>query len=262
MILNLSSIIHITKEVGSLLLKWRDLKMFKGKWEDSQFKAEVDLMAHQELENRLKKLIPDIPVISEEDSSSLTKSRPRLYWLIDPIDGTASFIKGYPGFVTQIALIEDNKAKLAVIHAPALNELYATEIGEGAYLDEKKLFISDNDRLKTLIDNYSKPRGIAKKIYSEFKFKNYIECGSIALKICKVADGTADLFLKDVTVRDWDLAAPQLILEESGGILTDIYGNEFEYRDSYEHTGLVATHTKRANHEIVRWYSNIIKENK
>jgi 3'(2'), 5'-bisphosphate nucleotidase/myo-inositol-1(or 4)-monophosphatase len=262
MIPNFSQIVHIIEEVGTLLLKWHNLRIFEGKWEGSQFKAEVDLMAHQELESHLKKLAPNIPIISEENANSLIKDRDKVYWLIDPIDGTASFIKGYPGFVTQIALIEDNKPKLSVIYAPVLNELYTAKIGEGSYLNNKRLFVSNKGALKTLIDNYPEPRGITKKVYDEFKLKNYIECGSIALKICKVADGTADLFLKDVTVRDWDLAAPHLILEESGGILTDIYGNKFEYRGNNGHTGLIAAHSQKVNYEVVCWYSNFIKENK
>lgn len=247
----------IVKDVGRSLLKWRNLKIFEGKWEGTQFKAKVDIMAHQELENYLNKLTPGIPIISEENSVSLIDERPRLYWIIDPIDGTASFINGYSGFVTQIALIEDNKPKLAAVYAPVLDMLYTAKIGEGAYLNGKRLLISNREVLKILIDNYPEPRGIAKNACNEFKFENYIECGSIALKICKVADGTADLFLKDVIVRDWDLAPPHLVLEESGGVMTDIHGNKFEYRGGYEHTGLIATKSQKANKDVVDWYSNI-----
>lgn len=246
----------IVEEVGKSLLKWRDLQIFEGKWEGTQFKAKVDLMAHQELENHLIELAPDIPIISEEDANSLVKDRPTLYWIIDPIDGTASFIKGFSGFVTQIALIEENKPKLAAVYAPVLNELYTAKIGKGAYLNNRKLFVLNNDVSKTLIDNYPEPRGIAKKAYCEFKFKNYIECGSIALKICKVADGTADLFLKDVIIRDWDLAAPHLILNEAGGFLTDIYGKKFEYYGDYEHKGLIATVSEKECMKFVLWYKH------
>jgi 3'-phosphoadenosine 5'-phosphosulfate (PAPS) 3'-phosphatase len=83
-----------------------------------------------------------------------------------------------------------------------------------------------------------------------------MECGSISLKICKVAEQSADLFFKgrDVIIRDWDVAAPQVIIEEAGGFLTDINGNEIAYRGSYERTGVVAAASKETAMRLVSWY--------
>jgi len=68
----------------------------------------------------------------------------------------------------------------------------------------------------------------------------YLESGSIGLKICMVAQGVADLFVKDVTVRDWDVAAPHLVLSEAGGVLRRFDGQEFELAGSFEKLGLIA----------------------
>ena len=250
---------RIIKESGKLLLKWRELRIFEGRWEGAQFKAKVDLMAHRELEKQLKKLTPDTFIISEENIDSFIRKRPKYYWMVDPIDGTASFVKGYPGFVTQAAFMEDNKPKLAAIYAPALNEFYTAEFGKGAYLNNRKIRVATRRASKTLIDNYSMPRGIAEDVFREFNFKNYIECGSISLKTCRVADGTADLFIKDVAVKDWDLAAPQLVLNEAGGFLTDIYGKEIEYCGNYEHKGLIAARSKKECMKLTLWHSNLKK---
>ena len=72
----------------------------------------------------------------------------------------------------------------------------------------------------TLIDNYPEPRGIAAKLFDKMALEQYVESGSLGLKICRIAEGSADIFVKDVLVKDWDLAAPELILHEAGGILT------------------------------------------
>lgn len=257
----LTNISNIVIEVGNLISNWQQENIFEGYWEnDVQVKAKVDVMANDEIEERLKSFTPQIPIISEENLNSLVCQRPQKYWLIDPIDGTASFVKGFSGYVTQIALIENNIPVLAAVFAPALNQLYTAKKGKGSYLNEQKIQVNKSENFYTLIDNYPAPKGITKKLYEKFNFQSYLECGSISLKICRVADGSADLFFKDVPIRDWDLGAPQLILEEAGGILTSAYGHKFEYKGSYEHNGLIATVSEQLNKEIISWYKNF-KEN-
>jgi 3'-phosphoadenosine 5'-phosphosulfate (PAPS) 3'-phosphatase len=82
---------------------------------------------------------------------------------------------------------------------------------------------------------------MARSLCDALGVRRYVECGSIALKICRVADGTADLFVKDVVVRDWDLAPAHLVLLAAGGILTDFRGEAIVYRGGMEKYGLVAT---------------------
>jgi len=256
----LAELSGIVKDLGHVLLRWRDQGQVQGIWDGTQFKAKADIMAHEILVGKLRDLLPAIPVISEEDQNSLTDTRPECYWLIDPIDGTASFAHGYTGFVTQIALIVEHAPMLAAIYAPALDSLYSAERGRGAFLNDVRLLRDQAFPPRILIDNYPQPRGVALLAYNELHFAKYIECGSISLKICKVADGTADLFFKDVAVRDWDLAAAQLVLEETGGFLTDIYGHRIEYTGSYEQTGVVAASHPYSVEHLVDWYANLIQK--
>ncbi|RJQ23942.1 MAG: 3'(2'),5'-bisphosphate nucleotidase CysQ [Nitrospiraceae bacterium] len=249
----------IVREVGELLLEWRDSEIFEGKWEGAQFKAKVDRMAHNALTERLHELSPEIPVISEEDASPFTSIRPGCYWLIDPIDGTASFVNGYSGFVTQVVLMKNDRPEFAAIYAPLLGEMYSAEKGSGSFLNDARLKVDSGKKPAILIDNYPEPRGVAASLYNELNFSRYVECGSISLKICKVADGTADLFFKSVTVRDWDIAAPQLILEEAGGFLKECDGSMVRYDGSFEHDGIVAAASDEACAGAVSWYDNFKK---
>ena len=159
-----------------------------------------------------------------------------------------------------MALIEDNAPSLAAIYAPGLKLLYTAERAKGAFLNEKKLqaAAADND-MTTLIDNYPEPRGTALAAFNDLHFKKYIECGSISLKICKVADGTAQVFFKDIAIRDWDVAAPHLVLEEAGGMLREITGKAIPYAGDYEHPGLVAAGSAETCHRVVSWYENYRK---
>lgn len=247
----------ILKELGSLLLVWRAQNMTSGRWEGSQLKADADQHAHNFLLHRLHQTWPSIPVISEEDASAHDAQRPDEYWLIDPIDGTASFCTGFDGFVTQVALIRECQTVVAVVHAPALDLTYtATRDGPALCNNIPISTTISGTRAPILIDNYPEPRGIAQRLYDEIGCCGYVESGSIGLKICRVADGTADLFVKDVTVRDWDLAPADLILVRAGGILTTLAGDPVPYDGGFERVGLIAVANSELAAQLRKWNCN------
>jgi len=246
----LSELALAMRQVGAKVLQCREAGNTGGKWEGSQFKAAADLIADESLRNELRRLA-DIPIVSEEDVSSQTAERPAQYWLIDPIDGTASFAGGFAGFVCQAAWMEDGRPRLAAVYAPALERLYLAEHGRGATVNGLPIGVRSFDRQRlTLVDNYPDPRGIACRLFRDLRFANYLESGSIGLKICLVADGTADVFAKDVCVRDWDVAAPHLVLKEAGGVLAQCTGQTFAYQGGYEKHGLVAASSPTLLHKV------------
>ncbi len=249
----LRELVELVRETGAHLMEWRAEGVFDGRWEGTQFKAEVDQRANDIITEGLRTLDPHIPVISEEVPDSQVKGRPERYWLIDPIDGTASFVGGYPGFVTQVALMVDHQPALAAICAPALDLIYTSRRGHGACRNGKRLARLKDDRQEVLIDNYPEPRGITKRAFEDLEFRRYLESGSISLKICRVADGTADLFFKDVPVRSWDIAPPHLVLGEVGGVLTDIRGRPVGYRGDDTYDGIVAANSGRSSIRFISW---------
>lgn len=229
------------QKTGIKILECRQLGNTAGKWEGTQFKSSADLIADECLREELR-MIADIPVISEEDEASQLSHRPSHYWLIDPIDGTASFAHGFMGFVCQAALMVDGEPSLASVYAPALKKLYAAERGRGATLNGQRLRVRPFDRARlSLVDNYPEPRGVAERLYRDLACAKYVESGSIGLKICLVAEGAADVFVKDVSVRDWDIAPPYLVLQEAGGVMAQYTGQPIEFRGEYEKPGLIAT---------------------
>lgn len=241
------------KEVGKCIMDCRRSGNTEGTWEGTQYKAQADLIADSRMREELHR-ISDIPFISEEDIASQTEDRPAEYWLADPIDGTASFALGFSGFVCQAALIQDGVPKLAGVYAPALDKLYLAIRGEGATLNGRPIEVRSYVSYRhspILVDNYPSPKGVAAFLFSSLSCSRYVESGSIGLKICLVAEGEADVFVKDVLVRDWDIAAPQLILDEAGGILTQFNGIPFEYRGSFQKHGILAV-SGQGLHDHVR----------
>jgi len=241
----------ILKNLGRQILSWRAAGTSDGVWQGTQLKTEADRRAHRFLLRRLKALSPDTPVVSEEDDAIEVTRRPERYWLIDPIDGTASFASGFPGFVTQVALMERAVPVLAVIYAPALDLLYTARRDSGATLNGRKLRLTVDTKRRVLIDNTPIPVGSAASVYDALGCSGYVESGSISLKICRIADGNADLFFKDVVVRDWDVAAPHLVISEAGGHLAGIDGQSYTYDGSYEKPGVTAAVSQELLEQLV-----------
>ncbi len=227
----------ILREVGTTLLTMRAQGPVQGTWHATQLKSEADLIAERLIMRGLRALTPNLPVVSEEDLSSHAVDRFSRYWLVDPIDGTASFCGGYAGFVTQIALMDGVRPLLGAVYGPALDLMYLAEQGAGASANGSKLELDWRGGDVVLTDNYPEPLGIAKLLHEQLPCAGYLESGSIGLKICRVADGQADLFVKDVTVRDWDLAPGHLILQEARGVLTDLRGRGIDYGGGMEQSG-------------------------
>lgn len=232
---------NILKTVGAGLLRWQGRAV--GEWQGTQLKTEADREAHRALSSALTGLL-NVPVLSEEDPASHTDPRAGRYWLIDPIDGTASLAGGFSGFVTQAALMQNGEPVLAAVYAPALDRMYTAEKDGGAFCNGERIRVSQDERRLILTDNYPEPRATAAEMMKALSCTGYMESGSISLKILRVADGSADLFFKDVVVRDWDVGAPSLILKEAGGFFTTVDGNPYLFSGDLEKLGLIAARNR------------------
>lgn len=222
----LSVIAGALRELGAELLRWRSDAAARALHSRRDFKTEADRRADAFIKARLAAQFPGLPIWSEEDAVHGVE-RPEIYWLIDPIDGTASWYDGYAGFVTQVALIQGNRPRTAVIHAPATERTWSAVEGEGAWCNDGRLPRLAPSARCIVVDNTPTPHGIAAELVRALPASGYRESGSLGLKAALVADGTADLFAKDVVVRDWDMAPAAVLLAEVGGCLALPDGQPF-----------------------------------
>lgn len=227
-----SSLISALTQLGNDLVLWRDNELARNILSKKDLKLQADRWAHDYLFEHITKLWPNIPIISEEDVNH-SEDRPIQYWLIDPIDGSASWLNGFDGFVTQAALIEDCVPVTGFIYAPIRDLLYVGKRGKGAYLNERRLSSSGIEDKITIVDNTPIPHGVVKALIEKYSMR-YRESGSLGLKACMVASGEADVFVKDVLVRDWDLAPAAVLLREVGCALVQINGQEFPFSGAWE----------------------------
>lgn len=247
---------RILRDCGAMLLDCLAAGRTEGEWSGAQFKAEADFLAHNFLVAALSRAFPRVPIVSEEDEigAGLCSGD---HFIIDPIDGTASFAHGFAGWVTQVAYVSDGLPIMAGIYAPASDEYFSAVRKGGAYCNGRRLSVAPaKDTAESLIDNYPEPHGIALELSQALHIPKYMESGSIALKICRIADRSADLFVKDMAPRDWDVAAPMLVLVEAGGILTNTEGAPLQLgRPGRRHQGLIAAANPCIAEHVLTWFA-------
>lgn len=222
----LKKIIPIVKLAGQAILEVyakKDIVPVTLKSDHSPL-TEADTASHQILVRGIRGLIPELPILSEESQEISYRERClwTQYWLIDPLDGTKEFLARNDEFSINVALIQNHKPVLGVIYLPVFDVLYMAIEGEGAYKQEQN---HHSNRIQTTSFNSTQLRlTLSRRHHSEklkdwlVHFSNYtiLPHGS-ALKICLVAEGTADLYPRFGNTSEWDTAAGQCILEEAGG---------------------------------------------
>ena len=247
----------ILRECGAMLIECLAAGKTEGDWHGDQFKAAADLIAHNFLMMALKTYYPHIPVVSEEDPV-IAENYFQDHFIIDPIDGTASYAHGFPGWVTQIAYVQGGVTTLAGIYAPVNDEYFSAIKSVGSFCNGNRLRLVGSDaQLRTLIDNYPEARGVTRELMKYLSMEKYVESGSIALKICRIADQSADLFFKDMSPYDWDVAAPMLVLAEAGGVITDAFGSDLVLgRSGRRHKGLVVAANRANVDRVLNWLAS------
>jgi len=217
--IDLEYIVSIAQKAGDAIMKIYN-QDFAVKYKDDKSPlTEADLKANEIICDSLKKLYPTIPIITEEESQVDYEVRKNweYYWCIDPIDGTKEFIKKNDEFTVNIALIQKNTPVLGVVYAPAINEMYTAKKGYGAFKNAVKLPIRRDDNLYVVVASKSHMSNETQNFINNIKTnkdKKLISKGS-SLKLCMVADGTADIYPRLAPTMEWDTAAAHAIVLES-----------------------------------------------
>ena len=186
--------------------------------------TKADKKANEVIIENLKKITPTIPIITEEIfHENMLEELDNLYWLIDPLDGTKEFINKTDEFTVNIALIKNSKSIFGIVGAPVSNKVW-----HGSIFDENISNNSDQDILRIVMSK-------SHKNVNDKKFLNFlksldinfeiIEKGS-SLKLCCLADNTADIYPRFGPTSEWDIAAAHAVLNSFGGSVIDIKNHD------------------------------------
>jgi len=184
--------------------------------------TQADLAAHRLIVAELARLAPKLPVLSEEgaDIPFATRRGWARYWLVDPLDGTREFVKRNGEFTVNIALVEDHRPVLGVVHAPALNLTYGAARGAGAFKLEDgaraPIRIRALPARPTFVVSRSHKDPALAALLARAPAHDAIGRGS-SLKFCLIAEGSADFYPRLGPTSEWDTAAGQCVVEQAGG---------------------------------------------
>lgn len=189
-----------------------------------QLKTAADQAAEGWVIGYLNAHFPGDRILAEEEFEARTTGwdAPSAYWTVDALDGTRSFVDGFDGFCVQVAYIEDGTVRIGVVYEPVLDQTYFATLGGGAFRQRRgelpQQLASRRWTERPRFVDSTQPSGLAGEWYTRHA-ATFMELGSIGLKICRVADGSADVFLKALGFKLWDVAPGGLILAEAGGQL-------------------------------------------
>ncbi|WP_292253322.1 inositol monophosphatase family protein [Marinospirillum sp.] len=225
----------IALNAGNMLQKAREVGDFSQSYKDYQ---ELVTSTDQEIDDylcgQLRSAFPEDRILSEEnDTSTADAEQATALWILDPIDGTVNFAHGQPHVAISIGFYSLGVPQVGVVHAPFLQETYTAIKGEGAFRNQTPIRTSGLDKLRPALIASGFPYDKSQLDYLIRRLawvlpecQDLRRCGSAALDICHVADGSLDGYYESLSL--WDFAAAVLIAEEAGAKLSHLYPNEFK----------------------------------
>jgi len=225
--IQIDDIISIAKEAGDAIMEIYE-KDFQIEYKDNSSPlTEADKVSHNVIVKGLKNLnstFKNIPILSEEGAETPYEERKHweYFWLVDPIDGTKEFIKKNGEFTVNIALIHKDTPVLGVVYAPALGEIYYAKQDEGAFKNGQRLPLKTNaapDKSLNVVASKShlseETQAFIDNLAKSTEQIEQVSKGS-SLKLVMVAEGSADIYPRLAPTMEWDTAAADAIVRESG----------------------------------------------
>ena len=226
---------EIVEEASAVILPlWRGVFSMERKGDDSPV-TEADHKAEAVILARLKAAFPDIPVIAEEDSAKdgVPLAIARRFFLVDPLDGTKAFVRGDEHFTVNIGLIEDGVPVAGAVAAPVQGRVwYTTDSGAvcrkfGETVGQPvRVRPWSGDAVCLISHTMGAPEAEALKM--QYGFSQTLPMDS-SIKLCIIAEGSADIYPRHGTTMEWDIAAGHAVLEAAGGTLLQPDGAPFRY---------------------------------
>lgn len=218
-------LLELVVQAGERILEWYGVPGRVTVKEDRSPLTLADRQAHACLEDGLLRLAPDLPVVSEESPAEArwVEREWERYWLVDPLDGTKEFLKGTGEFTVNIALVERGRPVYGIVHAPALGRTYRGHRGgvsekagtDGRFRAVRTRRLDLEQAVLVGSRDHSGP-ALERLVRRTRPGVEFTSMGS-SLKFCLIAEGEADLYLRDGPTMGWDTAAAQCVVESAGG---------------------------------------------
>ena len=222
--------------------------------------TQADTIANDLIVTGLKREFPGDGILAEESVDTKRRLEKSRVWMVDPLDGTNGFIDGNGDFAVQIGLAEDGLVALGVVYQPLTGVLYRAVRGNGTWMERpnfepEQVWVSDKKNLSEMrlaaSRSHRSPR--MNRVVTHFGFQSEVQRGSVGIKIGLLVEQQCDVYIHlSSRTKQWDTCAPEVILTEAGGRLTDLFGYPLNYNvpDVQNRNGLVASNSVSHDHII------------
>ena len=230
---------QIVRNAGKIMLDVNGVDSDGGiseKFGDANYVTVFDVKVQNYIINEIKSIYPDAVFMAEEkenDSKVLQSAR---CFVIDPIDGTTNFIRNYKQSSISVAMVSKGEVVIGIVYNPYLDELFYATVNKGAFLNGKKIHVSNRYLSEAIIGYGTSPyykdelgRSTFDTAYNVFmKCADLRRTGSAAIDLANVAAGRIDGFF-EMRLSPWDIAAGYLLIKEAGGVMTDSNGGKIDF---------------------------------
>ena len=254
-----NSVISVIKDAGKILEKaFYKKKSVFSKTNQNDLVTDTDKEIEIFLKTKLSHLLPNSKFLSEETDYQHKKSK--YLWIIDPIDGTTNFVHQFPFVCISVALKIEEDLVFSVIYNPILNELFFAEKNQGSYLNNSRIFVSENSVFSKSLLATGFAYNFSEAIENNIRFFEYIlpkvhgirRAGSAALDLAYIAKGVYDGFW-EWHLNPWDVCGGILLIEEAGGIVSNINQSKWLYSDD-----LIIAGSKHIHPQLLNTIKNIM----
>jgi len=218
--------------------------------EDKSPVSNGDLKVNELITNQIKKLTPNVPIVSEETVNLRIKNKAKIFWLIDPIDGTKEYIAGKDEYTLNAALVIDTVPVLGVVGVPKKNRLFYTYGPGESYLIENRTTRKLNcKKLQpkgkvVALSSVVKPSDIILNKLKTFNVTNIVKMAS-SYKFCVIATGEYDVYAARERANEWDYAAGHAVAQNAGAIIKTLDEKPFLYgKEDYRNPSLLIKRAK------------------
>ncbi len=234
-------VVAMAREAGDAILEVYATDFDVQSKEDESPLTQADLASHKRIIAGLELLTPELPIISEESGlpEFETRSAWERYWLIDPLDGTKEFVNRNGEFTVNIALIENHRPVLGVVHVPVQAKTYIGCEGVGSEVRDadqgaRSIRVSADSNTPVRVVGSRSHRGASLDAYLERLGDHEMVPMGSSLKFCVVAEGGADIYPRLGPTSEWDTAAAQAVVEQAGGTVRELDGSALTYNKKEE----------------------------
>ena len=221
--------------------------------EDNSPVSNGDLKVNELITDKIKKLTPNIPIVSEETVNLNVKNTSKIFWLIDPIDGTKEYIAGKDEYTLNAALVINTVPVLGLVGVPKKNRLFYTYAPGESYLiqsgNTKKINCTKQQPKGKVValSSVLKPSDLILNKLKEFNVNSIVKMAS-SYKFCVIATGEYDVYAAKERANEWDYAAGHAVAQNAGAIIKTLDEKPFLYgKEDYKNPSLLIKRAENLN---------------